>query len=117
MNQPPYAIPHQRPLTPEEKQLIAYLLEREAPSRLGEIDALSVVARCGCGKCPTIMFIEDTSPLFTEMAHYLGQDGEGTPVGVVLLERHGRLAELEAWSPAGVDITALPELSTLKRFE
>jgi hypothetical protein len=113
----PYSIPYQRPLSSEEHQLIAFLLEREAPSRLLEIDFLKVVARCGCGRCPTIMFGPDTSPSFSEIANYVGRDNQGTLVGVVLLERNGQLVELEAWSPSGVDISAWPMLSSLERTE
>lgn len=115
MTNMPYSIPHERALTEEEKQLIAFLLEREAPHRVGELDTLRVVARCGCGRCPTILFEADTTPAFIELANYIGQDGQGTPVGVALLERGGRLAELEAWSPAGVDITAWPDRLSLQR--
>ena len=110
-----YAIPHQRPLSSDERSLMAFLLKREAPARLSEIDALSVVARCGCGRCPTVMFGPITSIPFTEIANYVGRDNQGVLVGVALLERDGKLCELEAWSPTGVDVYAWPELSTLER--
>jgi hypothetical protein len=111
----PYAIPHQRPLSMEERDLLGFLLEREAPVRLSEIDALHVVARCGCGRCPTVMFDSTSSTPFTEIANYIGRDNQGTLVGVALLERNGKLSELEAWSPTGIDVHIWPELSTLER--
>lgn len=113
----PYSIPLQRPLSSEELQLVSFLLEREAPSRLAEVGSLGVVARCGCGKCPTVMFGADTSLPFSELANYVGRDSRGVLVGVALLERNGKLSELEAWSPSGVDIRAWPELSSLERSE
>lgn len=113
----PYSIPYQRPLSPEERQLIVFLLEREAPSRLSEIDSLSIVARCGCGQCPTVMFGFGNYQPFSEIANYVGLDGQGTLVGVALLARNGKLTELEAWSPSGVDIRAWPSLSSLERTE
>lgn len=113
----PYSIPYQRPLSSEERQLIAFLLEREAPSRLSEIDSLEIVARCGCGQCPTVMFGSGNYQPFSEIANYVGLDDQGTLVGVALLERDGKLSELEAWSPSGVDISAWPVLSSLERTE
>jgi hypothetical protein len=111
----PYSIPYQRPLSTEERELIAFLLKREAPARLSEIDALSIVARCGCGRCPTVIFESRVAQPFSEIANYIGRDGQGTLVGVALVEREGRIAELEAWSPAGDDIVAWPMLSSLER--
>lgn len=113
----PYSIPHQRPLAPEELQLVSFLLEREASLRFSEIDSLRVEARCGCGKCPTVMFGADTSQPFSEIANYVGRDKGGALVGVALLERNGKLSELEAWSPSGADIRAWPVLSSLERAE
>lgn len=113
----PYSIPYQRPLSSEERQLITFLLEREAPSRLSEIDSLNIVARCGCGRCPTVLFSPDTSQPFSEVANYVGRDNLGTMVGVALLESDGKLSELEAWSPSGVDIAAWPVLSSLERTQ
>ncbi len=117
----PYCIPHQRELSGEERSLIAFLLEREAPSRASELAALKVIARCGCGKCPTVLFGESlteeprTGSPMVQVASYRGRNAEGVAVGIVLIERSGRLAELEAWSPEGPDITSWPSVSALER--
>jgi len=119
----PYCIPHRRELTGEERSLLAFLLQREASSRIAELASLKVVARCGCGKCPTVLFGETlaaeplTGSPMVEVASYRGRNAEGVAVGVVLIERNGRLAELEAWSPEGPDITAWPPISALERSQ
>jgi len=119
----PYSIPHRRALSAEERSLLTFLLEREAPARGAEVASLKVVARCGCGKCPTVLFgpTSDAEPLtgnpFTEVASYRGRNAQSVAVGVTLIERSGRLAELEAWSPEGPDVLSWPPLSALERFE
>jgi hypothetical protein len=116
----PYSIPDRRALTGEEQSLLRFLLERQAPHRLGELETLKIVARCGCGKCPTVLFgyTPDAEPLtgspFTELASYRGKNKDGVTVGVVLIEREGKLAELEAWSPHGPDIKSWPSVATLE---
>jgi hypothetical protein len=92
--------------------------ESAAPERLGEINDLKVAARCGCGKCPTVLFsnLLDGEPLtgpFTALASFRGVNEDGVTVGVVLLERNGQIAELEAWSPIGEDTHSWPSVSQL----
>jgi hypothetical protein len=118
----PYSIPCHRDVTPEEHALLKFLIEREEPSRIGEVDEAKVVARCGCGKCPTILLRRAgaTDPLTRgaarELASYRGSNPDGIEVGVILIERNGELAELEAWAPAGGDVTSWPPLANLERF-
>jgi hypothetical protein len=119
----PYCIPHRRALSEEERSLLQFLLEREAPARVAEVASLKVIARCGCGTCPTVLFgpTADAEPLtggpFTELATYRGRNADGVSVGVTLIERGGRLAELEAWSPEGPDVLSWPPLTALERFQ
>jgi hypothetical protein len=100
--------------------LLSFLVERQAPNRLAELESLKVVARCGCRKCPTVLFGQqiEAEPLtgnpFVEVASYRGKSKEGATVGVVLIEREGKLAELEAWSPHGPDITSWRAVGTLE---
>ena len=115
----PYCIPCQRELSSEERDIVGFILEREAPHRLFELDTLKVVARCGCGQCPTILFgtslneEPNTKHPFNEIATYFGRNPEGDLVGVVLIDRDGRLSELEVYSLEGVEIRSWPEITSL----
>jgi len=95
-----YCVPHRRELTGEERDLLRFLLTGNS-TLASQIDRLKVVARCGCGKCPTILFGEslDAAPLTSSgdiVADYYGPARNGTTVGVTVTERDGKLAELEA---------------------
>ena len=99
-----YFIPHRRELTEEERGLLRFLLADDSVHAL-QIDRLKVVARCGCGQCPTIFSGKslDAEPLTVSnattgdiVADYFGLAKNGTTVGVTLHERDGNLAELEA---------------------
>jgi hypothetical protein len=118
----PYCIPHRRELSDEERLLLRFLLEREAPARLPEMSQLKVVARCGCGACPTILLgstleaAPATGSPFEQVASYRGKNKEGVEVAVALIARNGALAELEAWAPYGDDIRSWPSIDDLERF-
>ena len=116
----PYSIPHKRELSQIERALLEYLISREATERLSEIDNLKVVARCGCGECPTVLFAtsleQEPQQLGKELASYSGQNSEGIEVGVVLRECRGEITELEAWSPHGPEIKTWPPLDRLVRY-
>ena len=117
----PYSLPLKRELSVEERTIVTHILEHEAPGRVADVAHLKVVARCGCGKCPTVIFGRslDAEPLpprpFVEIANYMGRNRDGVLVGVALLEREGQLSELEAWSPEGSDIGSWPSVSALER--
>jgi hypothetical protein len=118
----PYSIPLRRELSSGERDLLLHILEREAPDRIPEVASLKVVARCGCGKCPTVIFGSslESEPRpampFTEVANYIGRNSDGVLVGVVLLEREGHLSELEAWSPEGGEVVSWPEPTAVERI-
>ena len=116
----PYSIPLRRELSTEERAILSHILEREAPARVHEIGRLKVVARCGCGACPTVLFgasleSEPHTPRpFVEIATYIGRNKFDVLVAITLIEREGELSELEAWSPEGGDLQAWPPTSTLQ---
>ncbi len=119
----PYCVPHRRELSAEERALLNSLLTREAPDRLPELDSLKIVARCGCGASPTVLFgLSLASEPLTqshdeqEVATYRGVNAKGVEVAISLIARNGRLAELEAWAPTGGDIGSWPPPNTLDRF-
>lgn len=113
----PYSIPESRSLTAEEREIVRYLLVQSAPGRVGELDRLKVVERCGCGRCPTILFVRHADADESRgriVADFVG--GENSTVGVILWERAGLLAELEAWSLDGTDVSSWPAVSSLRPF-
>jgi len=111
-----FCIPHKRELTQEERDLLSFFVKGQ-PAREAQIDRLKIVARCGCGECPTILFGEsfDDEPLTTgymEIADYWARATNGTLVGVVLFESGGRIAELEAVGWDG-DVDGWPPVDAL----
>ncbi len=113
----PYSIPESRPLSEQERVIVRHLLLHTAPDRVDELERLSVVERCGCGRCPTILFVphdETTENRNRIVADFVG--GENSTVGVIVWERDGVLAELEAWSLDGNDVTSWPAVSSLRPF-
>lgn len=115
----PYCIPERRELTPVEEELLAFLLSKANLPGVS-VDALVVVARCGCGTCPTILFGESfgddpiTSRKSSPVVDLVGRAANGTLVGVVLLAtKEGKVTELEAWSVDGGEIDEWPATTAL----
>jgi hypothetical protein len=111
-----FCIPHKRNLSGEEKGLLAFLVKGQ-PGHEARIDRLKVVARCGCGKCPTVLFGEsfDDEPITTgyaEIADYWGRAANGTLVGVMLFESGGQIVQLEAIGWDG-DVDVWPPVDSL----
>ena len=114
------SIPERRALTEEERVIVRRLVSAVCPERSAEAEALEVFARCGCGKCPTIMFHaapEKKKDSERVVGDFQGGDAESGLVGIVLWERDGQLSELEAWSIDGRDISAWPALTTFRPLE
>ena len=115
----PYAVPCLRPFTPDENHLLNYVVRREHPARLHELDGLMVIGRCGCQQCPTILLgrgiqVLPTSPCY-DITHvvYMGENPQGVIVAVALLERFGQFSELEAWSFGGDAVRSWPRPEAL----
>ena len=95
-----FSIPHRRELTGEERRILSLLLA-DRPDYAARIDRLKVVARCGCGECPTVMFGEslDSDPVesgYALLAEFTARSESGLPVDLLLWEKDGRLVSLEA---------------------
>ena len=111
-----------RNLAINEAALLCYILERNAPGRVCEVENLRVIGRCGCGKCPTVIFgthlkLEISNLPSTQLVEYEGRNAERVAVGLVLLTRGDRLSELEVWSLRGGPVRSLPITDTLLRME
>ena len=116
----PYCIPDKRELTSEERCLLKHLAD-DSIEIANHIDQLKVVARCGCGKCPTILFGEsmEAKPITINISYLVadweGRAENGTLFGIGLFAFNGKPTELEAWSPEGVDIDSWPPISAIQQ--
>ena len=113
-----YSIPDKRELTNSEIELLIFLFGKEKPEWIKLIGNLKVIARCGCGTCPSIMFgktLDSEIQKGSSINDYLGKNKNGELVGVSLLGTHKIPTELEFYSLDGEsDITELPKIDTLK---
>ncbi len=114
-----YSIPDKRKLSKTETELLTYLFEKEKPEWKKLIKKLKVIARCGCGKCPTIMFgktfnseVQENESLLID---YIGKGGNGELIGISLLGTNQMPTELEFYSIDGKSaIKDLPKIDSLK---
>lgn len=93
--------------------MLRFLLEREAPDRLSQIESLKVIAKCGCGDCPTVLFGSsfDADPATQDnyiLADYSGKTAVGGLVGVMLWANDHTLTELEGYSIDGAEPVIWP---------
>jgi hypothetical protein len=106
-----------RDLTNEERETVFKLLEGARPEFSEQVVELQVVGRCGCGRCPTIFFQHDEPGIHEEdLSTYAGTDKEGGIVAAVLLQKHGRLSQLEFYSVDGHDPWFPPQAQDLKPY-
>ena len=117
----PYCIPEKRDLTSTEYGLLEYLL-KQVDGVTVEACELKVVARCGCGKCPTILLGKSmhdapiTSKDSQAAMDWSGRAENGTLVGIGIFVKDGMPTELEAWSVDGGDVDAWPPIEAIQRF-
>ncbi len=118
-----YTIPENRPLSPEERALVEWLIENGGPETKDfaqQVAGLHVVARCSCG-CPTVDLAVATAQVSTTgpsliLGDFLGSTPEGVEVGVTLHAREGAISELEIY-PLSRTVGSLPKIGSLKRLE
>lgn len=117
----PYCIPDNRELTSEEMRLLQHLIGISDEVTVA-FDGLKVVARCGCGQCPTILFGEslDSKPITSKDSESIrawsGRADNGTLVGVGLFALNGTPTELEAWSVDGGEVESWPPIDALEEI-
>ena len=118
----PYCIPDKRELTAVERRLLQHLAA-ESIEIASHMDDLKVVARCGCGECPTILFGKtlDDEPITSRdsgwVGAWTGRAPNGTLVGIALAAVDGVPVELEAWSVDGGEFDSWPPLSEIRLTE
>ena len=108
-----YCVPHQRDLSQEERAILVHLLQLEAPDRLSQIESLKVIAKCGCGGCPTVLFGNsfDSAPVTKDhyiLADYAGTNASGGLIGVMVWANDSDITELECYSIDGSEPVTWP---------
>lgn len=118
----PYCIPDKRALTETELALLIYLLKQVDDISV-DTNILRVVARCGCGACPTILFgqTKDDEPITSSDSHavmdWAGRAENGTLVGIGIFMKDGIPTELEAWSVDGGHVENWPSIAAIERTQ
>lgn len=111
-----YHIEHKRELNEEEKEILLHMLSNTSYS--DQIDSLKIVARCGCGKCPTVLFgktFEDEPvPNGRDVVQYQGLNSDGEVVCITVMAAAGKLTELEASSFSGGNIYSWPPIQSIE---
>jgi hypothetical protein len=115
----PYCVPDKRELTPTELELLEYILPQVDGVTVGASE-LKVVARCGCGACPTILLGKsmDDDPITSRHSQanmdWSGRAENGTLVGIGVFTKDGMPTELEAWSVDGGDVETWPPIDAIR---
>ena len=113
-----YSIPDKRELAKSEIELLTYLLRKEKSEWTNLVGNLKVIARCGCGKCPTIIFgktFDSEIQKGTLIIDYTGKGKNGELIGISVFGTDQMPTELEFYSIDGEsEITEMPKIETLK---
>lgn len=113
-----YSIPERRELSEIEVQFLLHLFKMEKPEWISLIGKLKVIARCGCGKCPTILLGETPDSeiqIGNLIIDYIGESLNGQEIGVSLFGNDTMPTELEFYSLNGeFDVTEIPIVETLR---
>ena len=115
-------IPDDRPLTPEERSLVRWLLEhgnKQSQAFLAQLDAARVVSRCSC-ECASINFaVPGHQAAFRGglqvLSDYEWETDLGAKCGVMVFAKAGLLSSLEVWSLEGAEAASnLPTIELLQ---
>ena len=113
-----YSIQDKRELRQTEIQFLTYLFEKEKTEWTNLIGTLKVIARCGCGNCPTIIFGKTFDSEIQKgnlIIDYAGKGKKGELIGISVFGNDQMPTELEFYSIDGEsEITEIPKIETLK---
>lgn len=113
-----YSIPDKRELTKSEIEFLTYLFGKEKSEWTNLIGNLKVIARCGCGKCPTIIFGKTFDSEIQNgnlIIDYAGKGKNGELIGISVFGTEQMPTELEFYSIDGKsEIIEMPKIETLK---
>ena len=91
---------------------------KEKPEWLSLIEDLKVIARCGCGDCPTILFGKTSDSeiqIGKLIIDYSGKSENGELIGISVFGNKQMPTELEFWSIEGKsERIEIPKIETLK---
>lgn len=114
-----YSIPYKRELSTSEIELLTYLFEKEKSEWTNLIGNLKIIARCGCGKCPTIIFGKTFDSEIKKgnlVIDYAGKGKNGELIGISVFGTDQMPTELEFYSIDGEsDILEIPRIETLEK--
>jgi hypothetical protein len=114
---PFYISTESRPLSESERSVVLHLLSKLDAPYQDQVSGLSVVGRCGCGKCPTVFFLPHAKGDDEhDLVSYIGRDTSGGLVAAVLTEKSGRLSQLEFYSVDGHDPIEIPIPESLEPY-
>ncbi|MFD1015511.1 hypothetical protein [Winogradskyella rapida] len=109
-----YSIPDKRELTKSEIEFLTCLFSKEKPEWTNLIGNLKVVARCGCGKCPTIIFgktMDSKNQKENLIIDYIGKGKNDELIGISVFGTEQMPTELEFYSIDGKsDVIELPRI-------
>jgi hypothetical protein len=117
-----YAIKYSRELNSTEIEILQKILSQEKSSFRHKIQQLKVVARCGCGKCPTILFGHNFEDEYLAnqkiLFDYIGRTIENELVGISIFGNEKIISELEFYSPDGnLEVITYPILESIKKID
>jgi len=114
-----YSIPEHRVLNLKEIELLNYLFNKEKPEWVSLIPQLKVIARCGCGECPTILLGQSLDSEILPgslIIDYIGKDSSGHLIGISVFGTDQMPTQLELFSVDGIAVSlSIPEIFTLER--
>ena len=115
------SIPDKRELTKSEIEFLTYLFGKEKSEWTNLIQSLKVIARCVCGKCPTIVFGKTFDSEIQKgnlIIDYAGKGENGELIGISVFGTDQMPTELEFYSIDGEsEIREIPKIESLKSIK
>ncbi len=103
-----------------EIEFLTYLFSKEKSEWTNLIENLKVIARCGCGKCASIIFgktFDSEIQKGSLMIDYAGKGKNGELIGISVFGTYQMPTELEFYSIDGEsNIIELPKIQTLTNY-
>ena len=116
-----YSISEKRELSKKEIEFLTYIFKKEKTEWINLITKLKVIARCGCGSCPTIIFGKSFDSEIEKgnlIIDYVGKGIKNELIGISIFGTDEMPTELEFYSLDGnSEIIEMPKIETLKSIK